>query len=266
MGFQYCVQDNGRNNTPMVFLHGLPTSKELFKVLSPQFENDYRTICIDLLGYGESEKTGRHLEHWERARNLSRLFEEMDLAEIILICHDLGASVAMELIASCPERVSRLILMSPPVYPDFREPWIVKLVRAPLIGPLLILLAKNLLLKRSIERALFHRENYGKFLQRDLEASFSGWKGSRALLRDLRWGRPKQAFARYPEIMKGISQPVLILQGMMDPYIPVSHAERALNDIPHAELVLLEEAGHFLPLDVPEEIHEIIRKFLQEIA
>lgn len=266
MGFQYCIQDNGRSAKPLVFIHGLPTSKEIFTRLCPLFEQDYRTVCIDLLDYGESEKSGRHLEHCERARNLCRLFTEMELNEINLICHDLGSSVGIELMANCRERISRLVLMSPPVYPDFTEPGVVKIVRAPIIGPALILLAKNRLLKRSIEKGLYHKENYGKYLQSSLESSFSGWKGNKALLRNLRWGRPERVFARYPEIMKSIDQPVLIIQGMMDPYIPVSHAERLLDDIPDARLSLLEHAGHFLPLDAPEEIHEIIRKFLQEIA
>jgi pimeloyl-ACP methyl ester carboxylesterase len=266
MGFQYCVQDNGRNDQPLVFIHGLPTSKELFIRLSPLFEQDYRTICIDLLDYGESEKSGRHLEHSERAMNLCRLFTELELNEIILVCHDLGASVGMELMANCREKISRLVLMSPPVYPDFTEPGVVKIVRAPIIGPALILLAKNRMLKRSVEKGLFHKESYRRYLQGCLEKSYSGWKGSRALLRNLRWGRPERVFARYPEIMKSINQPVLIIQGMMDPYIPVSHAERLLDDIPDARLSLLENAGHFLPLDVPEEIHEVIRKFLLDIA
>ena len=87
-------------------------------------------------------------------------------------------------------------------------------------------------------------------------------EGSPALLRDLRWGRPDDTFARYPEHLRGIRVPTLVLHGAKDPYIPREHAERLTRDVAGARLVVLEEGSHFLPMDVPERLAAELQRFL----
>ena len=261
-----CIQDNGLDRQDMVFIHGLPTSKELFLPLTELFKNEYRTIAIDLLDYGESDKPGRHMAHRERAFRLCELFSQLQLNHIILVCHDLGSSVIIDLMALCPENVEQLIIMSPPVFPDFKEPPVVKFIRTPLLGEVLVSMFGKRLLKKALEKGLIHKDNYELYLKNALEKSFSGRAGRQALLRNLRWGRPSKVFLHYPDIMKTITQPVLILQGLQDPYIPVSHAARLQEKIKGAELVVLENAGHFLPIDVPVRLHESIVLFLKRLA
>ena len=214
------------------------------------------------MDYGESTKPGRHIEHKERAQHLKSLFEKLQLKEIVLVSHDLGASVAIDVMAICPDLMAKLVIMSPPVYPDFKEPTVVKIVRSKFIGSILVALLKNLLLKRSIEKGLYNKKNYRKYLQSYLEKAFSGKEGSAALHRNLRWGRPKTVFADYPEIIKSIVQPTLIIIGKNDPYIPIEHAKRMNKDIKNSELVILNNSSHFLPIDVPEVLAEKIVKFI----
>lgn len=75
--------------------------------------------------------------------------------------------------------------------------------------------------------------------------------------------RSKPVFAEYPKIIKSIKKPTLIIQGKNDPYIPVEHAVRQSNDIENSKLVLLENACHFIPIDVPEFVGSEIGKFLK---
>ncbi len=254
--------DNLSEKLPMVFIHGLPTSKELFSELIKSFSESFRVIAVDLLDYGESSKIGRHIEHQERAQNLKSLFEKLQLQNIVLVCHDLGASVAIDIIAICPDLINKLVIMSPPVYPDFKMPAVVRLVRSKIVGPILLALLKNLLLKRSIEKGLYNKANYKKYMQPYLEKAFDGKEGSKALHRNLRWGKPETTFANYPEIIKSINKPTLVIQGRNDPYIPIKHAIRLANDIQNSKLELHENASHFLPIDVPALVSVEIRKFL----
>ncbi len=254
--------DNFSGKQPMVFIHGLPTSKELFSELFKSFSESYRVIAVDLLDYGESSKTGRHIDHKERAQNLKSLFEKLQLQNIVLVCHDLGASVAIDVMAIYPDLIDKLVIMSPPVYPDFKMPAVVRLVRSKIIGTILLVLLKNFLLKRSIEKGLYNKANYKKYLQTYLEKAFEGKEGSKALHRNLRWGRPETTFADYPVIIKSIDKPTLVIQGKNDPYIPVEHAKRLAIDIQNSKLVLLDNASHFLPIDVPMQVSSNIKNFL----
>ena len=71
------------------------------------------------------------MTHKQRADVLDELRSHLKLETFILVAHDLGASVAMDYMGKYGQHVAQLVLMSPPVYPDFQEPRVVKMVRTP---------------------------------------------------------------------------------------------------------------------------------------
>jgi pimeloyl-ACP methyl ester carboxylesterase len=152
--------------------------------------------------------------------------------------------------------------MSPPVYPDFREPLIVRLTRTPGLGELLVRLIKDPLFKIGIRQGLVHKERLTPELLRAFADPFSGRAGRDALLRVLRWGRPQVVFKEYPRIIKSIQVPTLILHGRHDPYIPLAHALRLNQDIPGSKLVIIEDGAHFLPIDTPQQVAQEINGFI----
>jgi 2-hydroxymuconate-semialdehyde hydrolase len=247
--------DSGAGTPPLILMHGLPTAKELFAPVLPHLESSFRVIAFDLNDYGQSEKIGRHISHRQRADVLDELRAHLGLDRFTLVSHDLGASVAIDY-------MGRLVLMSPPVYPDFDEPVLVKLTRLPGVGPLLIRLAVERLLRSGIKRGMVHKARYTPAFHQALRAAFTGPDGRAALWRILRWGRPRQVFADYPHIIRAIQVPTLVIQGRRDPYIPASQAERLARDISGAELVWIDDGSHFLPLDTPEPVAQAINAFI----
>jgi len=246
----------------LILMHGLPTAKELFAPVLPHLDAKYRVITFDLHDHGESERLRGPMLHTERAAALDELRAHLGLERFCLVAHDLGASVAIDYMGAFGEHVERLVLMSPPVYPDFQKPAVVDLVRARGLGPLLLWVMKDLLMKTSIRRGLHHPERFTPELQRAIIGAFDGPEGRAALLRNLRWGTPELTFARYPEFIQTIRVPTRVLQGAHDPYIPRAHAERLARDIPGARLVLIEDGSHFLPMDTPRRVAEELNRFI----
>jgi pimeloyl-ACP methyl ester carboxylesterase len=230
--------------------------------VTPHFSPDYRVITLDLNDYGESAKIGRHISHKERAEVLDELRHHLALDTFHLIAHDLGASVAVEYMGSYSRHVQKLMLLSPPVYPDFAVPFIVKLVRIPVLGELLVALLAPRLLRIGIQRGMVHKEQLTPEVLGPIERAFSGGKGHAALLRNLRWGTPPVTFRDYPRIIGTIAVPTLVLIGRHDPYIPLAHAERLEDTIQNSRLVVVEDGGHFLPMDTPEEVAREINAFV----
>ncbi len=254
--------DTGEGKPALLLVHGLPTAKELFSPLLPRLAPRFRCIAVDLPDYGESQRQPRTLTHEERAAWLEEVRAGLGLERFCLVAHDLGASVAVDYMAAHGEHVERLVLMSPPVYPDFRMPFIVRLVRVPGLGALLLWLGKDALASGAIHRGMCHPERYTPELRRAIQGAFDGSEGRAALLHNLRWGTPGVTFARYPEHLRRIRVPTLVLQGAQDPYIPREHAERLARDVPGARLVIIEDGSHFLPMDVPERVAEELLGFL----
>ena len=254
--------DRNGAGLPVIFMHGLPTSKELWNPVLANLPTDWRLITFDLLDYGESEKTARPTNHKERAETLDELRAYLGLEKFALVAHDLGSSVAVDYLGTFAERIDKLVLMSPPVYPDFVEPFIVKLVRTPGLGEALVAIIKPLLLRVGMAKGMVHKDNLTPDILEAISGGFSGAEGAAALLRVLRWGRPFSMFTDYPAIIDSIRAPTLVIQGRQDPYIPEDQVTRLRDTIPGCKLVFIENGAHFLPLDTPQEVAQEINDFL----
>ncbi|HEX2015318.1 MAG TPA: alpha/beta hydrolase [Solirubrobacteraceae bacterium] len=83
----------------LVFLHGFPSSSYDWRELLAHFE-DRRSLAMDLLGYGLSEKPSDHVYTLgEQAMLVSELVAREASAPVFLVAHDMGTSVATELMA-----------------------------------------------------------------------------------------------------------------------------------------------------------------------
>jgi pimeloyl-ACP methyl ester carboxylesterase len=254
--------DNQTGSEILILMHGLPTAKEIFSPVIPHLNLAYRLISFDLNDYGQSEKIGRHISHQARADVLDELRQHLHIEAFNLIAHDLGASVAVDYMGQYAKHVKKLVLLSPPVYPDFKEPFLVKLVRIPWLGETLLWLAGSLILNIGIKRGMVHKNRFTPELQQAIGGPFLGPTGRAALLRILRWGRPHLVFKDYVQIIKSIAVPTLVIQGRHDPYIPDNQVLRLENDIQESKLVFIEDGGHFLPMDTPKQVAREINAFI----
>lgn len=260
------VVSGQESGPPLILMHGLPTAKEIWDPVRPLLDAGRRVVAFDLHDYGESDRLdgmrAGPIGHAERAAMLDRLRAHLGFDRFVLVAHDLGASVAIDYLGAFGAHVERLVLMSPPVWPDFREPAVVKLVRLPGLGEALLWVMSEYMLDRSIRQGMVHRERYTAAIAGAIHRAYAGAAGRAALMRCLRWGRPAEMFAGYPAIMRSIAAPTLVVQGARDPYIPREHAERVVADVPDGRLVVIEEGGHFLPMDAPEAVAAAINGFL----
>ncbi len=180
----------------------------------------------------------------------------------MLVAHDLGASIAIDFMNLFGESVSKLVLMSPPVYPDFKIPFLVKISRAPIIGVVSIFFMRGLLFKIGFRKGMANNKDNDNKLHNSISGPFKDKHGRGTLYRILNWGSPSVDFADYPDIIKNIKVPTMIIHGRKDPYIPLEHSHRLKNEIENAQLRIIEDGSHFLPADTPEELANHLKSFL----
>jgi len=262
---ELCYVDSGGDGAPAIFLHGLPTAKELWFPTLAAIGPQIRAIVPDLLGYGGSERPTRRVHHREQAAAIDALRAHLGLSRVHLIAHDLGASVAIDVLRDYAAAIDRLILISAPVYPDFREPAIVRLLRLPLLGPALLSIGTGLLFQVALRRGQHDPSRLSPRLRAAMVAPYAGAAGRRALRKNLWWGRPAEVFADYPAILRHITAPTLVLHGCDDPYIPIEHARR-LAALKNFRLTMIPAGSHFLPIDAPEPLAEAILQHLRRPA
>ena len=64
--------------------------------------------------------------------------------------------------------------------------------------------------------------------------------------------------------MKNINVPTLLLFGDQDPLTPPRVGEYMRENIPHSELVIIENAGHMTNLEQPEAFNTAVLSFLHK--
>jgi pimeloyl-ACP methyl ester carboxylesterase len=103
---------------PVVMIHGIASSSVTFERLIPLVTPYHRVIAIDLLGFGESPRPA-DAEYTidEHTSALTRTIRDLGLREpFVLVGHSMGALIATRYAATHPGRVSKVILVSPPIY------------------------------------------------------------------------------------------------------------------------------------------------------
>jgi len=112
------IQDDVGAGPVVILVHGIASSSATFKRVIPPLSQHYRCISIDLLGFGESPAPeGATYTIEEHVAAIHATIRSLRLrAPFILVGHSLGSLLSARYAAIHPEQVSRLVLVSPPVY------------------------------------------------------------------------------------------------------------------------------------------------------
>ena len=110
--------------TPIVFLHGNPTSSYLWRNVIPHLEAAGRCLAPDLIGMGRSGKTaGGAYRFVDHARYLDAWFEALGVANATLVMHDWGSALGFDWARRHPDRVRALVYMEAIVQPVTWNDW-----------------------------------------------------------------------------------------------------------------------------------------------
>ena len=109
------VERSGHGGPPVLLVHGFGTSSFVWRAVAPTLaENGMTAYAVDLLGYGESDRPrDADVGIAAQAEYLDRLMTALRTPKATVVGVDLGGSVALRLAAVHPDRVARLILVSP---------------------------------------------------------------------------------------------------------------------------------------------------------
>ncbi len=238
---------NTGQGEPIVALHGIPTSSLLFAPLAPFLSNG-ELIAPDLLGQGQTEvpPTGS-LGYAAYADHLCAFMNHVPPQRFHLLVHDLGGILGLDWATENVERIESLVILSTTITGSKR------------VGTLLY--AANLVFGQSLLRwgmpsTLKRPQKLDAAL---LEEWVKPWSRRRVLRgTDHFTGRHLE---RVRSKLDRIHVPVLVIWGDQDNIFPLQHASRIIQALPHAKMHTIKRAGHWSPLDAPEEVAEFMLRF-----
>lgn len=109
----YEVLGRGR---PVILVHGWLGSWRYWVPAMSQLSMKYRTYALDLWGFGDSGKDVRHYDFASQVALLDQFMARLGISKAALIGHDFGAAIVSRFATIWPERVPRLMAVSPPMF------------------------------------------------------------------------------------------------------------------------------------------------------
>jgi haloalkane dehalogenase len=97
----------------ILLLHGNPSWSYLYRhVIPPLVAAGHRCVALDLVGMGKSDKpTDRFLHTYQQHHDwlTEAVFDQLDLRDLTLVCHDWGGTLGLRLLAEHPGRFRRVV-------------------------------------------------------------------------------------------------------------------------------------------------------------
>jgi cis-3-alkyl-4-acyloxetan-2-one decarboxylase len=116
--YQLAVAVDQGSGPVIVFLHGIATSSHTWSNVLPYITPNYRVVCLDLLGFGASPKPSwKNYDIGDHASSVLATLGRLGIrGPITLVGHSMGALISVEVTVRRPRLVSRLVLVSMPLY------------------------------------------------------------------------------------------------------------------------------------------------------
>lgn len=106
------------HGTPVLLLHQTPRSWDEYREVLPLLGARFRAIAMDTIGFGDSSKPPWPASIEGFARVAASLLDTLGIARASVVGHHTGGVIAVELAASHPDRVEKLVLSSTPLVDD----------------------------------------------------------------------------------------------------------------------------------------------------
>ena len=246
---------------PMVFAHGFGCDQNMWRLVTPHFEDRYKIVLFDHVGAGGSDATAydpqRYADLRGYADDVVQLCAELDLTDVIFVGHSVSAMIGVLASIQDPARFAHLVLVGPsPRYVDDGD----------YVGG-------------------FQRSDIDELLE-SLESNYLGWSTAMAPAIMGNADRPQlgaeltESFCRAdPEIQKrfarttflsdnradlaAVATPSLVLQCSDDVIAPDAVGRYVHQHLADSDFVQLDATGHCPNLSAPDETAAAIDSYLE---
>ena len=251
---------------PVILIHGLGATKGSFLPTVAALAGSFRTIALDLPGFGDSVKPlGAAYHPPFFARTVVDLLDALDLRRAHMVGNSLGGRVALELGLRHPERVGRLAMLAPSLAWKRERPW------APFVRLLRPELGLVQITPRWAVEAVVHRlipVAGSNWVQAGVDEFLRAYLTPRG--RAAFYAAARQIYLEEPHGAKGfwtrlatLAPPALFIWGKQDGLVPIAFAAHVMDTLPSARHLELD-CGHVPQLERPAETHAAIAAFFKE--
>ena len=265
------IEEQGKGDQTLLMVHGIPTNARLWRHVQDHLKDKYRTLAMDMVGYGQSSMPLDDFEHTltNQAEAIKGVIEGLGLkGKVILVAHDHGGGAAQIFASKYCDYISRLILINPVAY-DY---WPVLEVEAfnGLVGASDEVLAQQMPLAVAQFAQLMRTGSHDKiaFTDKNVKENYlchwgrDGLTGFKSLIKIC--SQPSNAETLGVDHSK-ITCQTAVVWALHDAWMPTESGKRLKKDISGpVRFQIIERAGHWVQEDRPDVVADYIDDFVTE--
>lgn len=257
----------GGSGPAVLLLHGIAGSSATWTEAMRLLESRFTVIAPDFLGHGDSDKPDGDYSLGNHASAMRDLLHVLDVERVTVVGQSFGGGVALQLSYQFPELCERLVLVDAGGL-GREVSWMLRLLAVPGVEFVLPLLFPHVAGEWGDSVVRFAHDR-GMRNPRVVEMwqsyrSLTDPVYRRAFLRTMRSviDAGGQSVSAIDRLYLAGGLPTLVVWGADDRIIPVSHAYRAQEALPHSRLVVFDGVGHFPHAEVPDKFVDALIEFI----
>lgn len=253
----YLAYDDHGIGLPVLFLHAFPLNRQMWQAELTALLADerYRLVALDWRGFGESDITTPVSTMELFADDVAGLMDALGIQRAVLCGLSMGGYAAFAFLRKYPQRVSGLILADTRPGADSPEAQanrenVARIAETQGTGAIADLQVPRVLSEYTRQ----HHPEVELRVRQMIDAATA--QGIAAASR----GMGQRADST--DLLAGITCPTLIVVGEQDVLTPPIVAQEYAAQIPGAQCVVIQHAGHLSNLEQPEAFLQVVRGFL----
>ena len=251
----YIKQGTGK---PLILVHGFGGSTYTWRHLIPLLSDHYTVYAYDILGFGLSDKPpDGNYDMKSHGDSLIGFMDALKLPSASIVGHSMGGIIAGFAALTAPPRVDKLVMIEPGFYTN-KTPAFLKYM----FFPLNRIMARQFCGRSMQERFLLVSFYDKSLVTEEVVDAYMIPTRTPDILDSMAHMMVTAAAQKYDGVTVHITQPTLLVWGEREQGVLPEVANRINGEIQGSTLAAVEESGHYVQEEQPQELAKIIRDFL----
>jgi pimeloyl-ACP methyl ester carboxylesterase len=262
---------SGGQGEPLILIPGYPETWWAYHKVMPLLASKYYVVVVEMRGMGSSDKSISGYDKKNMAKDIHELVKILGFEKVNIGGHDIGAHVAFSFAANHPETTSKLIILDTP-HPDssmyhlpmlpipganYLYPWWLAFNQVKELPEQLLEGRMDIVINYLFHNLIINNQSITDF---DKSIYASAYNSKAAIRASNAW---YQAFPQDIEDKKTydkLNMPVIGIGGSGYEMLQMSLPNTSTN----LQLKKIEESGHFILSEKPDEVGRYIIEFLEQ--
>ena len=253
----------------VLLLHGVPENLQAWYAVAPLLAEKYHVLAVDWPGFGGSDPLASPEDYTSRrfAEVIVDFMDSIQIRQANLVATDIALLPSLLVGLEHPSRVSKLAVMDGIPFPRPQySSWELKSFakKGSIIGKALVRWFPRITAEISYLKGFYRGHSIPAEVRREFLSDGVSENTQEAFLSYFQNFRTGQEY--FEPRAQELQTPVLVVWGKYDRFISSKLGREIAERLPNAKLEVIDKSGHYVHMDKPQELVQVLTQFLDEAA